>query len=156
MNLTFAITSIIVITVLMILAMFLRAKSREGTSYYAIDFCHEGHCWKIVVRMARFWRVLYARVVIKPGDLLSFRPQLAYNVQKNGRVIAARPNFWSDYAALALCKAAKRDVLTMEIEIVFKDLKMARAFEEALLQTGHNTDRIITRHNKITFELPAP
>jgi hypothetical protein len=148
MTITFAIVSIIAVTFLMILAMLIRARNREKTQYRAINFCHEGACWKIVIRLARFWQLLYTRVKIVPGDLLSFRPQIAYSVRKNGREIIKLPNFWAECVGGALCKAAKTDCLAMQIEIVFRDLAMARAFEERLLEMGQDAD---VKHNKVVF-----
>ena len=152
MTLTFAIISIIVITCLMILAMFVRTKNRGNTQYYAIDFCHDGICWKIVARMARFWRVLWTQARIVPGDLLSFRPQMAYVVQKNGRGIIALPNFWANSIGLTVCKITDDDCLSMCIEIVFRDLAMARAFVNKLMETGHDADKISIKHNLVIFE----
>ena len=154
MTLTFAIISIIGITCLMILAMFLRTKSRENTQYHAIDFCYEGYCWKIAIRKARFWRLLYTQVKIVPGDLLSFRPQVAYTVCKNGRVIIALPNFWADSIGAALCKITEHDSVAMQIEIVFKDLPMSLSFVESLMKAGYSADEVSMRHNLVIFETP--
>lgn len=149
MSLAFAIIFIITITCLMVLAMFIRAKNRDNARYYAIDFCHEGDCWKIAVRMARFWWLLWTQVRVMPGDLLSFRPQVAYTVHKNGRVIIALPNFWADSIGAAICKVGKTDCLTMQAEIVFRNLAMACAFEKRLREMGHSA---ILAHNKVVFE----
>lgn len=150
MSIEFAIISIVVMTCLMILAMLIRAKNRGNTMYCAIDFCHEGDCWCATIRMARFWRILYTRVRVVPGDLLSFRPQVAYIVQKNNRRIAALPNFWADSTGLAFCKIAQGDCLMIQIEVVLKDLAMARAFEKRLQEAGH---RATVVHNKVVFKI---
>lgn len=149
MTLTFAIISITIITCLMILAMFVRAKNRDNIRYCVIDFCYEGSCWKIVMRMALFWRFLYTQIKIVPGDLLSFRPQIAYAVQKNSRNVIALPNFWADNTGITFCKVAKEDYLAIRIEIVFRDFPMARAFEKKLQEIGYTAD---IRHNMVFFE----
>ena len=152
MTMPFAVISIIAVTCLMISAMLIRAKTRDNTQYRAINFCHEGVCWKIAIRMARFWRLLFTQAKIVSGDLLSFRPQIAYCVRKNDREIIKLPNFWAEYTGVALCKTEKTDCLAMQIEIVFRDLAMARAFEERLLEMGQGAD---IKHNKVIFVIEA-
>ena len=148
MSLTIAIISIIAITCLMIFAMVIRAKNRDNIQHHAIDFCHQGDCWKISVRLARFWWLFWAQVKVVPGDLLAFRPQVAYTVRKNGRRFIILPNFWADNTGIAICKASKTDCLTMQIEIAFRDLPMARAFEKRLKEMGHTA---VLVHNKVVF-----
>jgi hypothetical protein len=133
----------------MVLAMFLRAKSRNNIQFHTIDFCHEGDRWRVVIRVARFCRLLYTQVKIVPGDLMSFRPQLAYTARKNGRPVMALPNFWANHAGVALCKVAGDDCLTMQIEIALKDLAMARAFEKNLAEMGHDA---VVKHNLVIFQ----
>jgi len=132
----------------MILAMLLRAKNRSNTHYHAIEFEHGGDSWKIVVRAARFWWLLYAWVKVVPGDLLSFRPQLAYKMCRNGHAIMALPNFWADHAGITLCKVAKADCLTIQVEVALKDLAMAHALERKLIDMGHS---VMVRHNLVMF-----
>jgi len=148
MSLEFAVISIVAITCLMILAMLLRTKSRGNTQYKAIEFDYEGDNWKIVIRVARFWWLLYVRVKVVPGDLLSFRPQLAYKVCRNGHAIMALPNFWADHTGIAFCKATNTDCLAMQIEVALKDLAMAHALERRLIDMGHSA---IVRHNLVIF-----
>jgi len=132
--------------------MFLRAKNRDGAKYIGISFCYEGACWKIALRKAQFWRILYASAKVRQGDLLSFCPQISYNITKNGKQLMAAPNFWTNSAGIALCKATEADGLVMHIEIVFKDLPMARAFVAKLLEDGC-ADKINAQHNKIVFDV---
>ena len=151
MSLTFAILSIIVITCLMILAMLLRAKSRERTKYIGLSFCHEGACWKMAIRKAQFWQVLYISTKIHQADLLSFCPQISYKVMKNSKALMSLPNFWTNSAGIVLRKVAEADNLVIQIEVVFKDLPMAQAFVTKLLEEGYDADKISMQHNKIVF-----
>jgi len=135
----------------MILAMLLRTKSREGAKYIGLCFCHQGVCWKISIRKAQFWRVLYVSAKLRQADLLSFCPQMSCKVMQNGRTLLSLPNFWTNSVGITLCKIAKANDLIMQIEIVFKDLLMAQAFVSNLLEEGHDVEKISSQHNKIVF-----
>lgn len=153
MTIEFAIISIIAATLLMILSMSIRAKNRANTQYHIISFCYEEDCWRVVIRMARFWWILYTQVKAVSSDQMSFRPQAAYTLRKNGRVIIALPNFWADNVGVSVCKVSKDDTLTMQVEIAFKNVAMARAFVETLSKQGYHTK---IRHNMVTFEALSP
>ena len=161
---------IVVVTGLMLFAMYLRVRGRERfyqkvrarcavSSYTSakssktrrleVHFVHDEQSWQIVLYKAHYGPLLYTFVKAYPCDMLYFRPQIAYTVNKNGRRKISIPNFWAYAAGFSFCKMGKTDSLTMEVEIVFKDLLMARAFVQKLLEMGLETWDVRTCHNKI-------
>ncbi|MCL2574551.1 MAG: hypothetical protein FWE34_08385 [Defluviitaleaceae bacterium] len=153
MTLELAVISIIVITVLMILAMFIRSKSRDDTQYTAIDFNHNGDCWTMTIRIAQLWCILYTHVKIVPSDLLTFRPRLSYSIELKGQKVISVPNFWANYVGLFWGRAIKINSMTICAEIVSKDLAMAQSFEAKLLDIGYD---VYTMHNKVVFTFRKP
>ena len=143
---------IVVLTAMMISAIYLRKYCRErvSTRRYQIDFAHDEQSFSIVLQKSRLGVFLYTVVGAYPASPLHFHPQASYVVKSNGKKRLAVPNLWSSGAGL--CVVAKKGGAKMEAAVVFKDLPMANAFVKRLGGVAFADLRISQRHNKIVME----
>lgn len=153
MNIFLPSVLIILVTALLILATYLRARRREVLEKGAkkrrleVSFSYDEKSWRIVLSLGLCGVILWAFAKVYPEDYLSFCPQIAYKVKRNGKTLISVPNFWVRAACFCFCKP--KGSFVMEAEAVFKDLLMARAFVRSLLELGINGHDVVLRHNKI-------
>ena len=143
--------SIILITCLLIFSMYFRAACREKKRRLVFEFSYEELSWKIEVIRVQIGPAFYAKTKIVPGDLLSFSPQVSFTVSYKNKKIINVPNFWCNFSCFAFCGFRTEQPPSMQVEAVFKDLLMARAFVKKLFEIGYNPSFITAKHNKIIF-----
>ena len=151
MNSLFPVISIVVATVLMILAMHLRTKSREKTYSLAVDFFHEHQSWRLTVIKARFACILLASIKVVPKGHSVFLPIYSASISKNGKKILSLPNFWTYHMGAALCFAKRTDRFQMDVELSLRTPAMAQSFTQALVAAGIHQKDFRQDQNVVTF-----
>ena len=145
--------SIVLLTCLLIIAMYLRAGCRERMHHLTVDFSHDEDSWHVSVYAAKCGPFLYVFARVFPAEPLQFIPVLTCTAKKNNKKLLCLPNFWTHHYGLSLCPVKKNDCLTLETDLVFKDLLMARSFTKSLFRMGVDSADITVGHNKVSVKL---
>jgi len=118
-----------------------------------VDFSHEEDFWSVVINAAKCGPFLYVFAKVYPADPMQFIPVLICTAKKNNKKLLGLPNFWTHNYGLSICTTKKNDSFTLETDLIFKDLLMARNFTKSLFQTGVDPADITAGHNKVTVKL---
>ena len=130
---------VIVLTAIMVSAIYLRKYCREKTCTrrYTIEFAHEGQSWRVVLHKSRLGMLMYAFAKVYPTSPLYFQPQTSMLIKSNGK---KRSN---------LCLITKNDKPIMHLAITFKNLQMANSFIKHLSGMSFADLHIERTNNKI-------
>jgi len=140
---------IFALTALLILA--LNARARRRAHYKEINFVYEEESWRIEFGRARYGAILHTFARVRSNRIGNFCPQIAHKIIKNGRIINSVPNFWRQ--STGWCVAGKHSNVVMAVEIVFRDLLMARAFAQRLLGADFYSNDVTMLHNKVVLRI---